>query len=146
MERNMFGHLSYTPAEWALRARAHPDAERFQDASRVMDVAAHTPGMPFPSVSRDQAAFFFSGIDDAAEAKAAVRDAETILHCALMVAFTTRRAVYGSSRHVIRTAKLPSGLKVELVALASQMEPQDAGQDLVTFSADGLVVAGVSAA
>ncbi len=122
----MFSHLSYTPAEWAIRARAHPDAARFADASRVLDLAAHTPGVPFPSLSRTEAAFFFVGITDGKEARAAVAQTETVFRFALRVTFETRRTQVGSSRHYIRTAGLPSGLKVELVALAEHFDGQDA--------------------
>lgn len=118
----MFGHLPYSPHEWALRARAHPDAARFLDASRVLSVAAHTPGSPFPAISRREAAFYFVGINDAEEVRTEVKDTETILSCALHLTFETRWTQAGSSRHRIRTAELPSGMKVELVALAEHFD------------------------
>lgn len=105
------------------------DARLYRDLNGILGIIQVTPWLPRWSISEDQAAFFFAGLP-ADEAAQAVRDAETILGYALGARFTDRfpRPV-GSTRHHIRTARLASGLTVELVALAEHMDSPDARED-----------------
>jgi hypothetical protein len=97
-------------------AGSHP--ARFRDAHAVLDIA-ETPGLPFPQISSTQAAFHFTNITHARDAREAVALAETVLSYALNVEFAPRpvpRA--GSSAHYILSAYMASGLRVDIVAKA----------------------------
>lgn len=89
-------------------------AARYRDAHHILNLAEDT--LPFPKLSEDRATFFFVGLP-ADEAPQAVADAQTILSYGLNAAFLPRRTKLGSTAHYILTAVLPSGMKVELVAL-----------------------------
>jgi hypothetical protein len=134
----MQGH---TPVELDLRAArakaagADPDAARYADAHRILDVAEVTPGMPFPNISRDRAVLFYVGIEDPDEAGQAIRDAREILGYALKAEFYPRQTVAYDVRHDILTATLQSGLKVDLVARAQYTGGQDAPQDAPELAA-----------
>ena len=92
-------------------------------AARAILNIAEASGLPFPKISEDRAVFYFVGAKDADEARRGILNAETVLSDALNTGFATRYPEpVGSTRHVVRTAKLPSGLKVELVALAEHVE------------------------
>jgi hypothetical protein len=123
--------IGYTPHELELRehARTHPDDARFDDADRILKVARAAKGFPFPSVCRDRAVFFFLADPDAAETRKALYRAETVLRCALLAKFEPRRTQAGSTAHYILTAKLPSGMFIDLVTLAEHIDGQDERQD-----------------
>jgi hypothetical protein len=101
----------------------------FADVRRLLDVTETTPGLPLPRIAPDRVTFFFVGIAHAPEAVTAVRCAETALRCALLVAFYPRRTQDGYRAHYILTAFLPSGLQVDIVALAEHFDGQDARRD-----------------
>lgn len=130
----------FTPAEQDIRreaAGADPDAGRYADAHRIMHLAQEVPGIPFPSICRDRATFFFTALPDD-EAAEAIRTAGTILGYALGVTFEPRRTEAHGVRHDILTAELGSGLKVDLAARAQYAGGQDAREDapqLVTVAA-----------
>jgi hypothetical protein len=98
----------------------------FRDVRRILDITEVTPGLPLPSISRDRAVFFFVGAAHAEDAREAVRLAETILRSALLAVFYPRRTQAGSTRHYILTALLPSGLTVDIVALAEHIDGPEA--------------------
>lgn len=133
--------IGYTLVELDIRRKAaeagppDPDDARYADAHRVMAVAEATPGIPFPSISRDRATLFFLGITDPAEAVQAVQDAAVILGYALKARFEPRQTVAHDVRHDILTAKLPSGLFVDLVARAQYIGGQDVPQDAAGLAA-----------
>jgi hypothetical protein len=114
-----------TPHEQYLREHLHPDAARITDAQHILE-AARATGLPFPSLSRDRAVFFFVAIADAKTARAERAQAECSLQYALRVPFAPRRTRAGSTEHHILTAVLPSGMKVDLVALAEHIDGVDA--------------------
>jgi len=111
-----------TEHEQDLREHLHPDAPRITDAQHILEIA-RTTGLPFPSVSRDQAVFFFTGLRDRTEARAAVHRAEAALRFALVAKFKPRpdRSA-GSTKHYILSAELPSGLRVDIVAMAEHFD------------------------
>ena len=111
-----------TPHKLDPREHMHPDAARITDAQHILGIAADT-GLPFPSVSRDQAVFFYVSLRDRLEARAAVHQAETLLRSALLVRFAPRpdRSA-GSTKHYILSAILPSKLRVDIVALAEHFD------------------------
>ena len=129
--------IGLTPHELELRdhARTHPDDARFDDADRILKVARTTKGFPFPSVCKDRAVFFFLADPDAAETRKALYRAETLLRCALLVRFEPRRTQAGSTTHYILTAKLPSGMLIDLVTLAEFIDGQDERQDAPELAA-----------
>ena len=130
--------IGYTPVELEIRrtaAGANPDAARYADAHRVMDVAQATPGIPFPSISRGGETFFFVGITDPDEGAEAVQDAKVVLAYALKAVFKPRQTVAHNVRHDILTAELPSGLFVDLVGRAQYTGGQDAPQDAPELAA-----------
>ena len=98
----------------------------FRDVRRILDITEVTPGIPLPHISKDRAVFFFAGICHAEDAVQMLRDAETILGYAFKVTFTPRRTKAGSTEHHILTAMLPSGLMIDLVALAEHIDSQPA--------------------
>jgi len=104
----------------------------FRDVRRILDIIEVTPGLPLPSICKDRAVFFFVGAAHAEDAREAIRLAEIILQGALLTVFYPRRTQAGSTRHYILTAVLPSGLMVDLVALAEHIDGQDtpAGREL----------------
>lgn len=100
-------------------------AARYRDARRILEIAEG--GLPFPAISQRGASFFFTGAPDGASARQAIADAETVLGYAFGVKFEdVRPREMGSTRHVIRTAKLPSGMLLELSILAEHYDGQDA--------------------
>jgi hypothetical protein len=128
--------IGYIPVELEIRQKAaDPDAARYADAHRVMDVAQVTPGMPFPNISRDRAVLFYVGIEDPGEAEQAIRDAREILGYALKAEFCPRQTVAHNVVHDILTATLRSGLKVDLVGRAQYAGGQDAPQDAPVLTA-----------
>ncbi len=105
------------------------DARLYQDLHGILGIVQITPGLPRWSVCEDLAAFFFAGLP-ADEVPQALRDAETVLAYAFGAVFRNRKPdPIGSTRHFIRTAKLASGLKVELVALAETVNEADYRED-----------------
>lgn len=113
------------PEDGATAVTADSRAARYRDAHRILDIAAL--GLPFPAVSQRGATFFFTGAPDAATARRDMRDAEAVLAYALKVTFRDHRPEpIGSTRHLIRKAELPSGMVVELAALAEHIDGQDA--------------------
>ena len=123
--------IGYTPVELDIRHRTpeDPRARLFRDLRKVLDIIQVTPGLPRWSVCEDLAAFFFAGLP-ADEAPQAFKDAETVLAYAFGVTFKTRKPKpVGSTVHFIRTAELPSGLTVELVALAEHINEADYRED-----------------
>lgn len=98
---------------------------RYLDAHRILAVAEGI--LPFPSISRDRATFFFVGLE-AGQAPQALKDARTVLSYGLNAAFIPRRTNIGSASHFILTAKLPSGMKIELVALGEHINGDDIGE------------------
>jgi hypothetical protein len=99
----------------------------FADVRRIIDITEVTPGLPLPRIAPDRAVYFFIAITHPADAQAAIRDAETILGYALDASFVTRRTRAGSTEHHILTAILRSGLQVDLVALAEQIDAAPLG-------------------
>jgi hypothetical protein len=92
---------------------------RFDDAIRILAIAKETSGLPFPQVGRNHAAFHFSGITHDCDAAYAVGFAEAYLSEKLGVTFMPYwPEEKGSTRHYILRAELPSGLMVDIVALA----------------------------
>lgn len=104
----------------------------FRDVHAILKVTESTPGLPLPRIAPDRATFFFVGITHRTEARQAIAEAETILRSALLAAFFPRRTQIGTSRHYILTAVLPSGLMVDLVAMAEHFDSpeQDAPREL----------------
>jgi len=101
----------------------HP--ARYRDAHHVLDIA-EVPGLPFPHISSDRAAFYFTGITHARDAAEAVATAETILSYGLDVTFARREAMAGDDtvRYILE-AFMPSGLAVDIVARAEHMAGAD---------------------
>ena len=100
-------------------------AARFGDAHHILDVAAL--GLPFPALSQRAATFFFTAAPDAATASRDMRDAEAVLAYTFGVTFKDHwPKPIGSTRHFIRRAELPSGMLIELAALAEHIDGQDA--------------------
>jgi hypothetical protein len=118
MERNMIG---YTPQE--LDLRAHPDTARFDDGRRILAVAKGI--LPFPYISPGLAVFFYAGMPDAEQARAAVEAAAAVLASAFSVRFAPRITLAGGTRHYILGAVLPSGMRLEIAALAGHFDSQD---------------------
>ena len=107
----------------------HPG--KFEDAIRILQVAQETHGLPFPSIASTAAAFHFTHIVHAEDACKAVVWAETILSFALKAEFDERDVPsIGSAAHYIRSAWLPSGLRVDIVARAGIFAGQDARKAL----------------
>jgi hypothetical protein len=121
--------MTSTTAPPAAPAGTRRDARLYQDLHGILGIVQVTPGLPRWSVCEDLAAFFFAGLP-ADDVPQAFRDAETVLAYAFGAVFETRRPEpVGSTRHFIRTAELPSGLKVELVALAGTVNEADYRED-----------------
>lgn len=101
----------------------------FGEARRIIDLTERH-GVPIPSISAARASFNFTGITHAEDAVYMVEQAERLLNEAFRFAipFFPRWAECGSARHRIRTAVLPSGMQVDLVALAAHFA--DEGADL----------------
>lgn len=99
----------------------------FSEARRIIDLTEHH-GVPIPSISAARASFNFTGITHAGDTRYMVEEAERVLNEALRFAipFFPRSAECGSARHRIRTAVLPSGMQVDLVALAAHFADEDA--------------------
>lgn len=106
-------------------------ADWFRDMRRILDITEVTPGLPLPRIAPDRAVYFFTGITRAADAAQALRDAETVLADTLDVTFTPRRTRYGSAEHHILSAILPSGLLIDLVALAEHIDADAPRRGLV---------------
>ena len=105
------------------------DARLYRDLHGILGIVQVTPGLPRWSVCEDLAAFFFAGLP-ADEVPQAFRDAETVLGYAFGVTFRNRKPEpVGSTAHFIRTAELPSGLTLELVALAEHINEADYRED-----------------
>lgn len=102
----------------------HP--AKYRDAHAILDIA-ETPGLPFPAITSTGAAFNFTHIVHAEDAREAVATAETILSYALKVEFEPRDTPrIGSSDHYILSAWLvPSGLRVDIVAKAGIFDGAD---------------------
>ena len=94
----------------------------FRDIRRILEIVEVTPGLPIPNISKDRAAFRFTGITHAADAAEAVATAETILSYALHLTFVRADALAGDDtmRYIIE-APMPSGLAVDIVAKAEHM-------------------------
>lgn len=104
-----------------------PDSTRYDDAALIIKLAKITPGLPFPGVSAIQAVFHFTSIVRAEDARRAVAWAETILSHELGLDFKPRDVPrIGSSDHYVLTAKMPSGLRVDIVAKAGIFDGHDA--------------------
>ena len=117
-----------------------PRAGVFRDIHAIYDLTETVPGLPMPHVGSGRAVFFFVGIIHPADARQALYRAETILRSGLLAAFYPRRTKAGSTEHYILTAVLPSGLMVDLVALAQHIDAPDAPADALP------VLAGTAAA
>jgi len=107
----------------------------FRDVRAIINITEAAPGLPLPRIAPDRATFFFVGITHRAEARQAMAEAETILRSAFLAAFFPRRTQIGSSRHYILTAVLPSGLMVDLVAMAEHFD-NPAAEDSPASSED----------
>jgi hypothetical protein len=106
------------------------DARLYRDLHGILGLVQVTPGLPRWSICEDLAAFFFAGLP-AEEVPQSLRDAETVLSYATGATFETRKPdPIGSTRHFIRTAELPSGLRLELVALAETVNEADYREDV----------------
>lgn len=100
----------------------------FDDARHIIDITETSPCLPIPAISRDRAVFFFVAITHRAEARQAMAEAETFLRSDLLAEFSPRRTQMGSTRHYILTAVLPSGLMVDLVAMAEHFDAEDTAE------------------
>ena len=88
---------------------------------------AARPGLPLPQIASTLAAFHYTHIVHAEDAREAVATAETILSYALRVEFEPRPVpAIGSSDHYILSAYMPSGLRVDIVAKAGIFDGADA--------------------
>lgn len=103
----------------------------FADVRRVIRATeASAPGLPLPQISGTLAAFHFTDITHAKDAREAVALAETLLSYALKVEFTRRPVpVIGSSAHYVLSAWMPSGLRVDVVAKAGIFDSPEARED-----------------
>lgn len=101
---------------------------QIRDIHRLYDVVDANPAIPLPSVGRDgRAAFSFLRVRDAAGTQTGMRLAEAILTRELGLAFEDRDVtVSWSEAYWIRTARMDSGLFVDLVALAAHKPAEDA--------------------
>jgi hypothetical protein len=98
----------------------------FRDVRAILKaVEAASPGpqgsrgLPLPQISSTLAAFNFTNIPHAEDARLMVAVAETILSYALVVEFDPRPVpASGSTGHYVLSAYMPSGLRVDIVARA----------------------------
>ena len=99
----------------------------FADVRRLIDITEVTPGLPLPSFGSAQAAFHYTDITHAKDARDAVALAETVLSYALRTEFAPRDVPrVGSAAHYILSAYMPSGLRVDIVAKAGIFDGADA--------------------
>ena len=117
----------------------HPEGHAgwFRDVRAIINITETTPGLPLPRIAPDRAVFLFVGITHRAAAWLAMAEAETILRSGLLAAFFPRRTQIGSAAHYILTAVLPSGLQVDLVAMAEHFDSpaEDAPRELARSAA-----------
>jgi ABC-type anion transport system duplicated permease subunit len=98
----------------------------FRDVRAVLAVTEGSLGLPLPSIGSTLAAFHYTGITHAEDAREAVALAETLLAYALNTEFNPRPVPQvGSSAHYVLSAYLPSGLRVDIVARAGIFDGQD---------------------
>lgn len=102
---------------------------QIRDIHRLYDVVDADPAVPMPSVGRDgRAAFSFVKLRDATETQTGMRLTEAVLARELGLVFEDRDiTVSWSASYWIRTARMDSGLFVDLVALAAHKPVEDAG-------------------
>jgi len=124
--------IGYTPVEEDLRARRAAEsaapatgrAARYADAHKLLNLAERTPGLPFPRITEDCATFHFI-LDDAARARVGLRLAELNLTILLRTDFTPRRVAGPDGAYHVLGAVLPSGMRVDLTALAVHIDGKD---------------------
>lgn len=99
----------------------------FDDVRAVLSATeAGRPGLPLPQISATLAAFHFTNITHADDAREAVALAETLLSYSLRIEFAPRDVPRtGSSAHYILSAFMPSGLRVDIVAKAGIFDGAD---------------------
>lgn len=106
-----------------------PDSARYDDAALILKLAKITPGLPFPHVSEYRASFHFTNDRSREQVTRAVETAEAVLAREFGVEFKTDCTKFGSMRHRIRWAELPSGVVLSLVASAIHFDDQDTSDD-----------------
>ena len=108
------------------RAAEDPRAAWLADARRILNLAEQYPGMPLPRITPARAYPIFTDIPDPAVASDAVAAAQRAFTLRFRCEFEPRRTWDGQRERHILTAALPSGLKLDLVALDVLFAPQDA--------------------
>ena len=112
-------------------AGVNEHAAWFADVRRLIDITEVTVGLPLPSVGSTLAAFNFTHITHASDARERVALAETILSYALKAEFAPRDVPQiGSAAHYVLSAYMPSGLRVDIVARAGIFADEDARKAL----------------
>jgi len=99
-------------------------AARYADAHKLLNLAERTPGLPFPRVTEDCVTFHFI-LDDAVSARVGLRLAELNLAILLRTDFTPRRVTGPDGAYHVLGAVLPSGMRVDLTALAVHIDGND---------------------
>jgi hypothetical protein len=111
----------------------------FRDVRAILRAAeAVTPGLPalpLPRIAGTMAAFHYTDIPHAEDAREMVATAETILSYALKVEFAPRDVPpNGSTAYYVLSAYLPSGLRVDIVARAGIFDGTEA-REMATVAA-----------
>jgi len=112
--------MTVTTDRPASAGQVNEHAGWFTDVRAVLRaVEAAGPGLPLPQIASTLAAFHFTDITHAEDAREAVAMAETLLSYALKLEFAPRTVTpVGSSGHYILSAYMPSGLRVDIAAKA----------------------------
>lgn len=99
----------------------------FREAHQIISLCKHSI-LPIPSLNAARASFSFVTVTHGEDARDMVETAERVLarELELAVTFFTHWHECGSARHRIRTAVLPSGMQVDLVAHARHFADEDA--------------------
>src|SRR6185437_10973767 len=103
-----------------------PHAALFRDFHKIYDLTEITPGLPMPFTGPDRAAFWFTAIAHADEARDAVATAKRIFADALGAVFAWKDVWTENGARRQYDALLPSGLQVVLTAKAEHMQDEDA--------------------
>lgn len=100
-------------------------AALFRDFHKIYDLTEITPGLPMPFTGPDRAAFWFTAIAHAGEARDAVATAKRIFGDALGAVFAHRDIWTENGPRRQYEALLASGLAVVLTAKTEHMQDED---------------------
>ena len=98
---------------------------RLADMQAVLYVTKAHPDLPLPFTGPDRAAFYFTVNTAPRDAREAVEEAKHVFAAELGVTFSRRNAQHGNGLRAIFWAQLDSGLLIELVVRAEDVEDLD---------------------